>query len=234
MLAPETRAYIQQLATQESLGRIRTTEVNGTESNAAYQDEQWNRGRSQPCKLVEVPLTTDSEFFVLLQSQLSDLVSLQNEEKNKLQSNIAMIGKSLANATNPSGDSKAKHDLTHWRRLFELYIHSRVFFATNEQDHGHHNFAEAQKRLKLFLEKAQTQGLLTHFKKKESTNALQQFISINTELLQNVRFHEINRVAMAKILKSTSTHYQHSKTPGTIRKSRVSLDILEDFGALQY
>jgi E3 ubiquitin-protein ligase BAH len=201
-LAPETRAHIQQLALQDSLAGIRISEVGAPKADATRWKEQWSKKSSHPCKLVEIPLTSDSEFFVLLQTQLSELVSLQIEEKNKLQSDIATIGQTLVKATNPSSDSKAKQDLARWRRLFELYIDSRVFFATSEQDHGRHDFAEAQKRLKLFLEKAQTQGLLTNFKKKESTTALQKFVFINTELLQNVRFHEMNQTAMVKILKS--------------------------------
>jgi E3 ubiquitin-protein ligase BAH len=203
-LAPETRAHIQQLTLPESLAGIRVTETEEPRPDTTCWEDRWSRKLSHPYKLVEVPLTTDSEFFLLLQSQLSELVSLQNEERKKLQTNIATIGQALVKATDPSSGSKAKHDLARWRRLFELYIDSRVFFATSEQDHGPHDFAEAQKRLMSFLEKAQTQGLLTHFKNKESTNALQQFVRINTELLQSVRFHEINQTAMVKILKSMS------------------------------
>jgi uncharacterized protein YpiB (UPF0302 family) len=55
----------------------------------------------------------------------------------------------------------------------------------------------------LFIEKAQKLGLLSKFKKNESAAALQAFLAINTRLLQNIRFVEINQTAMTKILKST-------------------------------
>jgi E3 ubiquitin-protein ligase BAH len=207
-LAPETRTYIQQLALNQRLAGVRLSDVEDdthilsepgrlSESN----ERDWRRNPSGVHKLIEIPLTSDSEFFSLLQDQLSELVTLQNDEKNKLHLSITTVGQTLAKATNPT-DSKAKQDLSHWRRLFELYLESRVFFATNEQDHGSQNFVEAQKRFSLFLEKAQKQGLFIKFRKKESAVALQQFLSINTELLQNIRFHEINQTAMAKILKS--------------------------------
>jgi E3 ubiquitin-protein ligase BAH len=215
-LAPETRAYIQQLALKDRLANVRITEVDEpltrTDSQRSSESDsaegKWSRRQSRPHKLVEVPLTSDSEFFTVLQDQLSELVSLQREEKEKLHSSITTVGRTLAKATNPS-DSKAKQDLAHWRRLFELYLDSRVFFATNEQDHGSQNFTEAQKRYAMFLEKAQKQGLLIKFRKRESADALQQFLSINMELLQNVRFHEINQTAMFKIMKSKFSLRRH-------------------------
>jgi E3 ubiquitin-protein ligase BAH len=210
-LTPETRAYIQQLALDERLAGVRISEVEDESSILSEtrgvpepKEDNWSRAPSRVHNLIEIPLTSDSEFFTLLQDQLSDLVTLQNDEKNKLNMSITTVGRTLAIATNPS-DRKAKQDLAHWRRLFELYLDSRVFFATNEQDHGSQNFVEARKRFSLFLEKAQKQELLINFRKRESAEALQQFLAINTELLQNIRFHEINQTAMAKILKSKQT-----------------------------
>jgi E3 ubiquitin-protein ligase BAH len=107
----------------------------------------------------------------------------------------------LTKATDPS-NSKAKQDLAHWRRIFELYLDSRIFFATNEQDHGTHTGTQAQEAFGLFLQKAQKANLLNKFKMKESSVALHQFLEINTQLLKCLKFQEINQIAMTKILKS--------------------------------
>ncbi|KAF2429626.1 RING-14 protein [Tothia fuscella] len=207
-LAPETKDYIHQLALKEQLTNIHITarddnetaspplELSKTHSNASDS----GRKPSRPHRLIEVPLTNDSVFFNMLQSELFELASLQEAEKQKLYSNITEVGKTLARVTEPDG-SKATKDLAHWRNLFELYINSRVFFATTEQDHGAQKFAEAQRRFKLFLEQASKMRFLGKFKRKASGEALQQFLHINTELLQNLRFHEMNQTAMNKILK---------------------------------
>jgi len=217
-LAPETKSYIHQLALNAQLTDVRITDTDNdpfatsssrSSSNFGTPDENESRRPSRTHRLVEVPLTTDSEFFDLLQNELSSIVTLQNLEKDKLYSNITTVGRILAKATDPQ-DSKGKQDLAHWRRLFELYVDSRVFFATNERDHGLQNFSSAQKRYMLFLEKGQKLGLLEKFKKKESKDALQAFLAINARLLQNVRFVELNQTAMTKILKSTLFPSSHN------------------------
>jgi E3 ubiquitin-protein ligase BAH len=211
-LAPETKNYIHQLALNAQMTDVRITDADNDflatssrrSSNVGTSDGDSARKPSRAHKLIKVPLTTDSEFFDLLQNELSSIARLQNSEKGKLHSDITTVGHLLAKATDPR-DSKGKQDLAHWRRLFELYVDSRVFFANNEQDHGLQNFASAQERYMLFLEKAQKQGLLEKFKKKESPDALQSFLAINSRLLQNIRFVEINQTAMTKILKSKSS-----------------------------
>jgi E3 ubiquitin-protein ligase BAH len=212
-LAPETKNYIHQLALNEKFTDIRITE-DETESNSAHSSDAepteergfGTRRPSRPHRLIEVPLTNDSVFFNMLQSELLELASLQDEEKKKLYSDIKNVGKALAKVTDPD-DKRAKQDLAHWRSLFELYVNSQVFFATSEQNHGSQKFVDAQKRFKLFLERAQQQKLMSNFKKKDSAKALQQFLAINTELLQNLRFHEFNQTAMDKILKSKYLDY---------------------------
>jgi len=74
----------------------------------------------------------------------------------------------------------------------------------NEQDHGTQSGFQARTRFAHFLETAQKSSLLGHFKTRESKAALQNFVAINTELLQFIRFWEINQLAMVKILKSTN------------------------------
>lgn len=205
-LAPETMKYIHELAlnahlTNVRIGDLPTTGGSRQSSDSGTPDSDGSRRPSRAHRLIEVPLTTDTEFFDQLQNELSSIAKLQNSEKERLHSDIMTVGQSLAKATDPK-DNKGKQDLAHWRKLFELYVDSRVFFATNERDHGLQNFVSAQKRYMLFVEKAQKLGLLSKFKKSESATALQSFLAINIRLLQNIRFVEINQTAMTKILKS--------------------------------
>ena len=189
-LSPETKDYLHQLAISENLSTIRITDADVPET-------KWkSRQPSRSVRLVEVPLTSDGEFFNILHRELSGLAALQSEEKDKLSTSIADLGRIIAKLTNPT-DAKTRHDLSEWRKVFEKYLDSRVFVATNEQDHGAHGFAAAQKNFMEFLNVTHQ----AHFKKNESLVALQKFVDINAELLQSLRFLELNETAVAKIIK---------------------------------
>jgi hypothetical protein len=209
-LAPETKNYLHQLALSENLTDVRITDedadsldrsVSANSSESTYSTGKGRRSSSRAHRLVEIPLTTDTEFFSSLQSELSGIAEIQSAEQTKLTKSIHQLGTVLTKATDPS-NSKAKQDLARWRRIFELYVDSRIFFATNEQDHGTHSGAQAQEAFGLFLQKAQKANLLNKFKMKESSVALHQFLEINTQLLKCLKFQEINQTAMTKILKS--------------------------------
>lgn len=195
-LSPQSKDYLHRLAVGQGLTNIRVTDEDVAEAATPNRTLSPERRPSRPVRLVEVPLTSDSEFFTILHEELSGLAALQAEEKQKLSANITELGSLIAKLTDP-GDKKAKRDLAEWRRVFEEYLDSRVFFATNEQDHGIHNFALAQKNFMSFLKVAHD----AHFQKKESMFALQKFIEINTELLQNLKFQELNQTAITKIIK---------------------------------
>jgi hypothetical protein len=194
-LAPDTKSYLHGLAVAEQLTDVRV-------DDAPMDAPKYGH------RLVRVPLSSDSAFFSLLEEDLSGVAGLQAARKQRLTTEIVDVAKALGKATNPELSSKSKHDLAQWRRLFELYLQSNVFFAMNEQDHGTQTGAQARVRFAKFMETAQTSSLLRHFKTRESRAALQQFVAINTELLQFVRFWEINQLAMVKILKSRSNRNQ--------------------------
>ncbi|EOD45043.1 Zinc finger RING-type protein [Neofusicoccum parvum] len=98
-------------------------------------------------------------------------------------------------------------DMAKWRKIFELYLESKIFFSTNELDHGKHDSAKAQVLLKKFSDELQRQEIVSSFRKKESSVALEQFLQLNMNLLQTLRFQEINDLAMHKILKSRHWKY---------------------------
>jgi len=214
-LAPETRNYLHQLAVAERLTDIRiadegesltrsTTRSSEGGPDSARRDNEPDARQSKyagrPTRLVSVPLTSDSEFFEVLEKELCGLAELQKAQQAKLTAEIVAVGRRLGKATNPS-DSRARTDLNHWRRLFELYLESNIFFATCEQDHGVHGGERAQKQYEHFIKQATKAGLLNKFKKAESAKTFQLFLDINNELLQCLKFQEINQVAMKKILK---------------------------------
>ena len=148
---------------------------------------------------VKIPLKFDSEFFGLLEHDLSGVDSLQEQEQQKMTGEVLELGKTVSRAAAPSTPST---DISRWRAIFELYLQAKVFFSTDEQDHGVRSAATAAKQLNWFSEEASKLGLGKAFKTKESRTALDQFMQLNFRLLQNLKYQEINQTATYKILKS--------------------------------
>ena len=212
-LSPETKRYIHELAINERLTHVQIADdtddnsLASTESRAesvtdgVMSSDSSRRASKTGHKLIEVPLTSDSQFFDMLQTELSGLAHLQDNEKHKIHDEISRVGDALVKAIDPSSKS-GRADLDHWRRIFELYMDSRIFFNIGEHNHGAQQFSSAQERYNKFLDQAKKADLMKKFKRKESMGAFQHFLHINVELLQNLRFQEINQTAMVKILKS--------------------------------
>jgi E3 ubiquitin-protein ligase BAH len=151
-------------------------------------------------KTVEVPLSSDSAFFQILNKELSILNDLQERERNRLTQEIVLVGNEVK-AISDAASSSAKSDLNTWREIFRLYTESQVFFSTGERDAGMRNSTSAQKQLQSFTDVVARQK--RGFKLKKSSKAsLDRFLRVNVELLRNLRFHEINSLALTKIMKS--------------------------------
>ena len=155
-------------------------------------------------KLVEIPLTSDCEFFHLLQSEVSSLDALQAREEVLATEEVTSLGKEIARVAAPS-ITVARSDIYRWREIISLYSEADIFYSTNETDHGSKNSAAAKKQFQWFLAELEKRKLLKKFKQRESPAVLNHFLQINAELLRNLRFQEINRLAMTKILKSQYT-----------------------------
>jgi dihydroorotase len=118
---------------------------------------------------------------------------------------IRELGNQVAHLTNP--DRRANKKLISvWRQIFQIYLESDIFFGTTETDHASRDSDKAAQRFELFSSKVANQGLVDKFKTPENLKALNMFMCLNREILQGLRFGEINRMAMLKILKSTSPH----------------------------
>ncbi|GME22042.1 Zinc finger RING-type protein [Neofusicoccum parvum] len=214
-LSPKTREYLHQLATTQQLSDVKVSEIDVASSATERTSSESSRSSSlvdtsvpdgnrrgpRPYRMVELPLTSDLEFFSILQNELSGLATLQEKEKQKLSKEVTTLGTAVTRVTEPTGGGATKTDMAKWRKIFELYLESKIFFSTNELDHGKHDSAKAQALLKKFSDELQRQEIVSSFRKKESSVALEQFLQLNINLLQTLRFQEINDLAMHKILK---------------------------------
>ncbi len=192
-------------STLESSQSARDVVVKHTEECAASAvDEQ--RAAAQDAaaatRQVEVPLTFDSEFFRLLTTDISVLDRIQEHEEARLTQAVTDIGHGVSRAVAGSGTASTA-ELARWRDIFDLYLQAKVFFSTAERDRGPRSAAAAAQQLQWFGDAVGARGLAKQFRRKESTAALERFLWLNQQLLRNLCFHEINRTATFKILKST-------------------------------
>lgn len=149
---------------------------------------------------IEVPLVFDGEFFNILQSDVDSLDILQQREERSMEGDIAGLGKEVSAVTRPAKFSKS--DLNRWREIFDLYVDAQIFFSSHEIDHGSRSSAKAVQNLVWFQKEIQKRDLLNKFKMPSSRLTYNRFLQLNATLLQNLKFQEINKTAINKILKS--------------------------------
>ena len=197
-LSPETRRYVQTLPVK----RKQTLEVPtlAQQFHTIVLKEINDANSSSGNETIEVPLTSDTEFFGILQTELVQLDQLQEIEQARLKSEIVELGHEL-NDLKASQSKKAKGCVETWREIFRLYTESQIFFSSHEQDAGARDSDRAQKQMELFRtnlmnEKSQQMRL-----DKSTHLVLERFLRINVELLRFVKFQEVNLKALSKILK---------------------------------
>ena len=147
-----------------------------------------------------IPLTFDAEFFQLMQGDVKTLDTIQERERNDIIEEIESLSKELVQLTEPSKFKKT--DMNRWRELFAIYLEAGVFFSTSENSPGYRNSAVAKRQLEWFQSEVRRRDLLSAFKLPASQEALTKFLKINVTLWQNMKYQEINKQAIGKILKS--------------------------------
>ncbi|KAF2399973.1 hypothetical protein EJ06DRAFT_557057 [Trichodelitschia bisporula] len=152
-----------------------------------------------PTRVIAIPLTSDGEFFTRLQTELFALHSLQETEQARLSTTITSIGTLISRVTDPRTGKAAQHDLVRWRRIFEIYLDSRVFFSATERARGPNDAHKAGEAWSRFGALVAADGGV--WKKRESEAAMRGFVEINEGLLRHLRFQELNQTAVGKILK---------------------------------
>ncbi|KAK4237225.1 SPX domain-containing protein [Achaetomium macrosporum] len=161
--------------------------------NEDRSDDEW----------VKIPLNSDARFFGLLQTDVTELDTLQEEERQSMKDRIHALGTEIAEVAKPrKGLIKlSKSDLYRWREIFELYLAAQVFFSTTEAAGGLRNSEKAQKQLVWFQDEVNERQLPQKFKVESSAAAYAHFLALNATLLQNLRFQELNQTAVNKIIK---------------------------------
>ncbi|KAK2628889.1 hypothetical protein QTJ16_001992 [Diplocarpon rosae] len=142
----------------------------------------------------------------MLQDEVGSLARIQVKEQQALIDDIKTLSKSLSGvAITMSRPAKystfQKSDHYRWRELFAIYVQSSVFFSTNEADHGSRDSTAAANKLRWFQDEVVRKKIASKFKLPASHKSLLKFIKINIDLLKNLKFQEINKQAIIKILK---------------------------------
>lgn len=202
----ETKRKLQILAVETGLNNLRIVEDAESQHSTETSDDTSNPDRRSSAQIkagyrtVEIPLTSDTEFFTRLSSEVSGLEKLQEREEKRMHSQIEDLGKQIAKMTDP--DRRAnKKTLVAWRQVFQMYVEEGIFFGNTEIDHKSHDSDKAMQRLAEFSNKVAQAGLVDKLMKKDNHQALNMFMHINREILQSLRFGEINHAAVVKILK---------------------------------
>jgi E3 ubiquitin-protein ligase BAH len=148
-------------------------------------------------------LKFDAEFFGLLQGDVTNLEKLHANELRAMTDTISILSREISQVTTPGKSNK--NDMETWRQLLDIYLHARIFFSTNELDAGSRSSALAARQLNWFQSEVTKLNLLRSFRQRKSGDAFVRFIDLNVTLLRNLKFQEINHLAISKILKSIFT-----------------------------
>ncbi|CAJ2508791.1 Uu.00g138170.m01.CDS01 [Anthostomella pinea] len=204
-LTPYTRDFLHKISSRTAGTDLSSAPslCEGTGQSSGSETDVTPPGKgSADLQRIEVPLVFDGEFFEILQTDVSNLDSLQAEEQEKLTQQIITLGGEIQTATKPSKGRKARGDLATWRGIFELYLAAQIFFSTRETDHGARTSSQACKQLEWFQQQVVNRKLDKELRLDASRQAFGRFVNMNVVLLQILKFQELNSLAITKILKS--------------------------------
>lgn len=95
-----------------------------------------------------------------------------------------------------------------WRAIFSLYMDAQIFGGESEADRSTRSVKKSKAQMEWFLEQLDKQHLRSRIKSRESREAFEQFIALNTELITLRHYQVLNQIALTKILK------KHDKRSG--------------------
>ncbi|KAG0132908.1 RING-14 protein [Tuber indicum] len=161
-------------------------------------------GSTEMCKsirTIEITLCSDSEFFHLLTSEITSLEALQSRSGSEVRSHILQLGQSVTAVAAPKSRNN-KSDLYPWREIFRIYLETGIFFSNLEtESHQERTIEEATERLTFFAGEIRRLGIQAKFKNPYSPSLFKMFLSVNMDVLRIMRFRDLNKTAMTKILK---------------------------------
>lgn len=217
-LAPDTRRILQRLARnsrasvsgpsrrdESSPAHERLAEgssPDNTAQNSAIQSDADMMSEDDELKpqTIEIPLTSDSEFFQILKRELADLDRLQDSEQTQLQEEILKLGSQLRDLKSEK-TKRSKQEIEIWRKIFELYAEAEIFMSSHEADAGARDAEHAQQQYSNFNQSLNKQQKEVRKLGKDANAALQRFLGINSNLIRLIKFQEINKTALSKIMK---------------------------------
>lgn len=199
-LSPASRAFLQKLSGRQSPSSMSPSLAATKPDDATQLSEDQLQIGEGGFERIEIPLVFDGEFFTILQTDVDSLDALQQREEKSMEREIKALGGEVSSVAKPS-KKFAKTDLNRWREIFDLYLDAQVFFSSHELDHGSRSSAKAVQQLIWFQKEIQNRDLLNKFKVPSSRLAYTRFLQLNATLLQNLKFQEINKTAITKILK---------------------------------
>ena len=162
---------------------------------------------------VLIPLSSDLEFFRTLTDEITSIDLVESQEAANITSHIIALSDEVIRVSKPSSFSRSS-DLYAWRGIFQLYMESGIFFSPYERDgHKQHTIEGVERQINWFEKELERKGVVRGFKNKKSVGLLQEFLGINLSILRLLRFMEINKTAMRKILKSASLLILHHALP---------------------
>lgn len=207
-LSPETRKYLEGLCQRSWPPASSGARANEGDTKSQSVSSRDTAIHAQPTRqptptaavqAIEIPLSSDYEFFRILRGSLTALHDLQKQEQQTLDRQVRALREDIIKVAN-SPFSRTQHTLYAWREIFRLYIEMQIFFSTNELAGGQRTAQAASDMLQKF-QSALAKDTKVRKLKRDSRIALESFLRINADLLQNLKFQELNRIALTKILK---------------------------------
>lgn len=152
---------------------------------------------------VVIPLSSDAEFFRTLTHEIASIDSIQSREEAAIKSHIVSLSDHITSVSKPSSFCRSS-DLYAWREIFQMYTEAGIFFSPRERDgHKQRTTEGVKEKMHWFQTEMQRRGIVKSFRNKKSGGLLGDFVGVNLEILRLLRFRELNKTAMRKILKST-------------------------------
>ncbi|CZT42416.1 uncharacterized protein RSE6_02321 [Rhynchosporium secalis] len=201
-LSPETRRLFEALALgQPGSLKVSSFGNDGQSENLAVEVSTV-AGQSGNLRRIDVHLRFDAEFFGLLHLKSSEAWEAREAHAQEILTNeIQELSKTVAVVARPNPATLHKSDLNRWRELFDVYLEAAVFFSTNEIDHGSRSSVRAAEQLQWFQSEVVKRDIMSKFKVKNSHAALKQFVKINIDILELMKFQELNNTGRYKIMK---------------------------------
>lgn len=217
-LTEETRKSLELLLQQRALQSGRRASTVSEDSSIAESEDSdmsetlpsavWpDDATDAPVRTIEILLGSDTEFFHILTSELEALDTVQTRAAKVIQNEIVVLGDSVVAVAAPKILAMKRSDLYPWREIFRVYMEMGIFISNLEiERHKERKVDEARARLDKFSHEVNRLGLRKQFKRGESEILYSRFLAVNREVLRVLRFHDINELAMQKILKKFDKH----------------------------